>query len=148
MPAIVSDKPVRFLNLLGHFGLTEEMMDICLADEAEAEGRMKAFLAPLPERMVQANATDDLLIQHAWTHVDSLPLKTRVLNCLSNRGIRYIWELASASKEKLDGTRGFGPDALKQTQDALADLGLKTHMATAHLQDRIRAAKPANITYP
>lgn len=141
----ISDKPIRFLNLLGHFGLTEEVMDQCLADETEAKSRMTAFLAPLPEQIAKASATDDLLIQHAWTSIERLALNARTLNCLKGSGIEYIWQLVEEREEGLYRIWGFGPDAYRQVRMALAPLGLKAQMPTAHLQNRIKAAKPANI---
>ena len=54
--------------------------------------------------------------------IDDLYLSGRVANCLNNIGIRNLGQLAFMSGEDLLKYRGFGPKALEEVKEKIADL--------------------------
>lgn len=60
--------------------------------------------------------------------ITSLDLKMRPRNCLLNRGLTLVGDVARTSHQELFKTRNFGNRSLKELEDKLRDLGLSFDM--------------------
>lgn len=86
----------------------------------KALGKVKAYIA-------QVESYDSTIINSdKWRLVliKDLKLTNRTYNCLKQEGIENVGDILDRSIYKLKRVRGFGPGALIEIEDALAERGL------------------------